>query len=198
MTFALVALALAAVSDSVFENADAWKQLDIDGELTVDQRPIAGSALNEYRIRTTTEVPVTTLCSAVFEWGTHGGGNPTVKLSKLLKDEADERVVYTPIDQPLISNRDSATTVRKTSLPERLCRIRFKATNELAAPKPNVWGGWELEPLPGGETHMTHLLFADPGGSVPTFLVHGRQKNSAKKSVSMALQKSRAVTKAGP
>lgn len=203
MSLLLVMMVLASVPDSVFENTTAWKPVDVDGALTVEKRAIADSAFNEYRISTTTELSVELLCSTVFEWGTKGNDSPSVKLSKLLKDGPDERVVYTQIEQPLISNRDYAMTVRKASAPNGGCRIRFKATNDQAPAAPegfvrmeHLWGGWDFEPLPGGATKLTHFLFADPGGSVPTFLVHGGQKNSAKKSVLMALDKGRAAQKA--
>lgn len=193
------ALLLSAVPDSVFENQTAWQPNEVDGALTVEQRPIEGSAFNEYRISLVTEVPVQTLCTAVFEWGTKGKEGPGIKQKKLLKDGADERVVYLQIEQPLIAMRDYAMTVRRDQVGEGSCRIRFKTTNEAAPATPKdfvrmelVWGGWLFEPASEGKTKVTHWLFADPGGSVPTFLVHGGQKKSAKASVVSAIEKAKA------
>jgi hypothetical protein len=205
LLFFVVTLALSAVPDSVYDNPAPWQQVDVDGELTIDSRLIEGTPFSEYRITAVTDVPVERLCAVVFEWGSKGKDSPGVKLTKVLKDGPDARVVYTQIEQPMISNRDYAMTVTKQPLPEGRCRIRFKVTNDEAPPKPEgfvrierMWGGWSFEPLPEGKTKLTHFLFADPGGSVPTFLVHGGQKNSAKKSVVMALEKAHAALKAGP
>lgn len=199
----VIALGLFAVPDSVFENLDAWERVGTDGELTLSQRPIKGSALFEYRIVMTATLPVETLCSAIFEWGTKSNDGPGVKLSKLLKDGDDERLVYAQIEQPMISNRDYAMTVKKQSAGDGACRIRFKVTNQEAPPTPegfvrmeNMWGSWLFEPQAGGKTKVTHLLYADPGGSVPPFLVHGGAKSSAKKNVLLAVEKAKAAAAA--
>ncbi len=204
----LLSALVATVPDSVFTNPAPWEHVDTDGPLSLDRRAVANNPYFEYRVVTTTEVPVAVLCDAVFEWGTRGTDNPGTKLSKVLSDSADERVVYNQIEAPLVSNRDYAMTVKRDRADEAHCRIRFKITNDGAPPPPDgyvrmeqMWGGWQFDAVDGGKTQLTYVLFADPAGSVPTFLVHGGHKRSAKDSVRMALAKARAAqaaAKKGP
>ena len=45
---------------------------------------------------------------AHYEWGTKGADHPGVKLHQVLKDGADERVVYDRLKQPVVADRDYA------------------------------------------------------------------------------------------
>ncbi len=123
-------------------------------------------------------------------------------MKKLLKDSETERVVYSQLEPPCISRRDYTMTVRRLPLEPSACRIRFKITNDEGPASTsalvrmeNMWGGWSFEPAADGRTKLTYVLFADPSGAVPTFLVHGGQKKSAKDSVLIALEKGRAALK---
>lgn len=202
----VLAQAVTPVWDAeVFTNATPWKSLET-GAITVDSRPIKDSVYFEYRTITETPDSVDTLCTAVFEWGTKGSDSSNVKLSKLLKDGDDERVVYNQIEQPVVSNRDYAmTVVRKRDASSGTCRIRFRATNEFAPPLDKgvvrmngLWGSWTFEPLASGKSRVTYTLFSDPGGSVPAFLVHGPQKSAAKDSIVKALQKAAQASAKAP
>jgi hypothetical protein len=203
---ALVLLLLAqnpAWDNAVFTNPGAWKGLE-KGAVTVEGREISPGPYSEYRVTTETTQSLESLCVAVFEWGTHGKDNPGTKVSTLLKDGEDERVVYNQIEQPVVSNRDYAMTVmrRREAVDggdPGVCRIRFVATNELAPAKPDgivrmdrMWGSWTFERLESGKTRVTYTLFADPAGSIPPFLVHGAQRSAAKDSVAQGLAKAKA------
>jgi hypothetical protein len=59
-----------------------------------------------------------------------------------------------------------------------------------------LWGSWRFEPLAGGRARLTYTLFADPGGSIPSILVHGPQKSAAKESVVTGLRKVKAALEA--
>jgi hypothetical protein len=184
----------------VFENPDAFKVLEVKDGLTLLGRPIKGSKYSEYRVVTDTPYPASALCEHIYEWGTKGTDHPSVKLHKVLKDTPDDRVVYDQLEQPVVSDRDYALTVVRRREPDGTCRIRFWTSNELAPPPPagfvrmdKLWGSWHFEPLPGGKARLTYTLFADPGGSIPSILVHGPQKSAARESVVTALQKVKAA-----
>lgn len=197
---ALLLLVLAQASTpvwdaDVFTNPTAWKSLET-GAISVDSRPIKDSVYFEYRAIAETDASVDTLCTAIFEWGTKGSDSTSVKLSKILRDGDDERVVYSQIEQPVVSNRDYAMTVVRKRDASGTCRIRFRATNEFAPPLDKgvvrmnaLWGSWTFEALESGKSKVTYTLFSDPGGSVPAFLVHGPQRSAAKESVVKGLQK---------
>ncbi|MEW5740526.1 MAG: START domain-containing protein [Myxococcota bacterium] len=192
---ALVLLVLAQPA-GVFDNADAFQELEKSGGLTLQGRAIKDSKFWEYRVVTETALPVAALCEHIYEWGTKGTDHPGVKLHKVLKDTPDDRIVYDQLEQPVVSNRDYALTVRRYRDPDGVCRIRFWVSNDVAPVKPDgfvrmdkLWGSWRFEPLEKGGSRLTYTLFADPGGSIPAFLVHGSQKSAAKDSVATGIKK---------
>jgi hypothetical protein len=202
MLFTLVALSLAQspVWDSpVFSNPDPWTSFD-KGPLTLEGREVKGTPFSEYRVSfETKDVTLDALCTAVFEWGTKEADSPGLIASKVLRDGDDERVVYNQIEQPFVSNRDYAMTVMRKK-DDQGCGIRFKATNDLAPPKgeatvrmDRLWGSWRFTPLEGGAVRIVYTLFADPSGSVPSFVVHGSQRSAAKSSVKKAIAKAQAL-----
>ena len=66
----IIALMLASVPDSVFDNPSPWKASAADGELKFEERPIKDSPFSEYRLTTTTDVSVEALCKEVFDLNT--------------------------------------------------------------------------------------------------------------------------------
>ena len=194
---------LIAQPAGVFENSEPFQPLENRGGLVLQGRPIQGSKYSEYRVITVTPYPTSALCEHIYEWGTKGTDHPGVKLHKVLRDGADERVVYDQLEQPVVADRDYALTVVRRREPDGTCRIRFWTSNDLAPPKPKgfvrmerLWGGWLFEPLAGGKARLTYTLFADPGGRIPSFLVHGPQKSAAKESVLTGLRKVKAALEA--
>ena len=187
----------------VFENPEPFRVLEVKAGLTLQARAVRGSKLSEYRVVTDAPYPASALCEHIYEWGTKGTDHPGVKLHKVLKDGADERVVYDQLEQPVVADRDYALTVVRRREPDGTCRIRFWTSNDLAPPTPKgfvrmerLWGGWLFEPLADGKARLTYTLFADPGGRIPSFLVHGPQKSAAKESVVTGLRKVKAALEA--
>ena len=44
---------------------------------------------------------------------------------------------------------------------------------------------------PSGGSKLTYTLFSDPGGSIPSILVHGSQKKAARDAALQALSKTK-------
>lgn len=184
----------------MFANPAPFVRVESRAGLTLERRSIEGSRYSEYRVVTDTTLPVSALCEHIYEWGTKGTDHPGVKLHRVLRDGADERVVYDQLAQPVVSNRDYALTVVRRREVDGTCRIRFWTSNALAPPKPagyvrmeQLWGSWRFQPLPDGKSRLTYTLFADPGGSIPAFLVHGPQQSATKEAVLMGLRKVKAA-----
>lgn len=199
----LVLLALLQFPLDVFENTDAFTKLEESDGLTLSRREVKANVYSEYRVELATVHPVDALCTAIFEWGTKGGDGPGVTVHKVLEDGDDVRVIYNQISQPVVAKRDFAMTVAREKLPDGNCRIRFRATNDQAPPKPEgfvrmdkMWGEWRLEAVPAGGSKITYTLFSDPSGSIPSFLVHGAQKKSTRDSVLMAVEKTKRLVEA--
>jgi len=179
-------------------NTAPFEQLETSKGLTLSGRAVPASPYREYRVETRTPHAVKDLCSAIFEWATGGDDLPGVVASRVLVAGENERVIYSQLSFPIVSKRDYTMSVKREWLADGRCRIRFRTTTEGAPPTPSgfvrmekVWGEWDLVGDPAGGSLLTHTLFSDPGGSVPSFLVHGDQRASTRDSVTRALEKTR-------
>lgn len=194
-------LALVAVLSQfpIDENAAAYEKLESADGITLLGRPVKGSPYQEYQLQTAAPYQVADLCEAIFEWGTRGSDSPGMVLSKVLVDGENQRIVYAHISQPIVANRDYVLSVKREWLSPQHCRVRFRTTTESAPPRPEgfvrmekLWGEWNLVAKAEGGSSVSYTLFSDPGGSVPSFLVHGGQKSAAKDSVTRAMGKVKA------
>lgn len=199
----LVPAVLNAFDARVFDNPRPWRLVSRQDGLTLEARPVAGSHFYEYRVSTSSDLPVSSLCHHVFEWGTGEKGVTEATTRALLERLPGERVVYDQIERPLVSKRDYAITVRRAVDANGTCRIRFWSSNELAPPKLPGWvridqlfGSWTFEARSNGATSVVYTLFADPGGAVPPPLVHPSHRQSALDSVRRALEATRVAVQA--
>jgi hypothetical protein len=176
-------------------SAAPWTHVETEKGVRLEKRAVKGSAFSEYRATMTVEVPVTDFCASVFDWGSYAA-HDEVSVRRLLGERDDERIVYDQVQQPVVSDRDYAMTQRRSAA-DGVCRIRFWATNEHAPPLPKgfvrmekMWGAWDFEATDAG-TIVTYVLFSDPAGSIPSFLVHGAQKKSVLDTMRGALERAR-------
>ena len=201
----VLASALVVGQFPIDANTEPFETLDSAKGVTFRARTVGGSPYREYRVETKTPLAVNDLCVAIFEWATGGTDLPGVVASKVLVSAENERVIYAELSFPIVSKRDYVLSVKREWLGEGHCRIRFRTTTDSAPPVPSgfvrmdkVWGEWNLVGDPAGGTLLTHTLFSDPAGSVPSFLVHGDQKASTRDSVNRALLKTREFVEKKP
>ncbi len=204
MTTALLLLALAQFPLDVFENDAPFKEIDTRDGWVMSKRAVKDSPFAEYRIVMHSPDSVADLCEAIYDWGTRHNDAPTVTLNTMLDDGENLRTMYTQISQPVVASRDYALTSKREKLSEGVCRIRFFVTNDVAPPRPrgfvrldHLWGEWQLEAIPDGGSTVTYTLYSDPGGSVPPFLVHGRQQKLTREAGLMGLQKTKLYVAGG-
>ncbi len=165
--------------------ADFTRVEETDGVL-VEARPVAGSRLVELRLTTTTRKSPESLCAAAFGDGKADPEVPDLKLRKVLSETDDERVTYEQVSPPMVAARDYASRARRIRSGEDACRVTFEAANEVAPPKPEGWvritklhGEWKFERTEDGLTRVTYLVFSDPGGTIPTFMLEGGRRKFA-------------------
>jgi hypothetical protein len=157
------------------------KVAERDG-ITMEQRQVDGSKFVELRFTTVSDKTPRSLCDAAFGNGAFDASEPDLKSRVILHESADERVTYEQITPPLVSNRDYVVRARRIVEGAR-CRMTFEAANELGPRPPDGWvritklrGFWLFEPLESGKTKLTYVVFSDPGGSIPGFLVEGNRR----------------------
>lgn len=157
---------------------------DVDG-ISVESRPVSGSRFAEFRFVTTTTKSIDSLCDAAFGNGKlDANSDAEVKARKILEESADERVTYDQIQAPVVSDRDYAVRAKRTREPNGACMTTFNAANDKAPKLQEGWirieklaGSWRFEPR-DGKTLITYVIFTDPGGSIPAWMVEGRRKKS--------------------
>ena len=178
MIATLIAALLAADTEKI---AEFEKVSESDG-ITIEQRSVAGSKFVELKFTKETDKSVRSLCDAAFGDGKFDAAEPDLKSRAIIQEAADERVTYEQITPPIVSNRDYVVRARRLTA-GTACRMTFEAANELGPKPPDGWvrvsklkGYWLFEPLEGGKTKLTYVVFTDPGGSIPPFLVEGNRR----------------------
>ena len=165
--------------------AEFKKVEEVDGVL-IEARPVEGARVVELRLTTTTTKSPGSLCDAAFGDGTFDPQEPDLKSRKVLSESEDERVTYDQISPPVVANRDYAVRARRIREGDARCRMTFAAANELAPAMPagwvritRLWGEWSFERQPDGKTRVTYVVFSDPAGAVPAFMVEGSRRKFA-------------------
>lgn len=166
--------------------------------VVVEARAVRGSELVELRLTTTTTKSPNSLCDAAFGDGKFDPAEPDLKSRKIISESADERVTYDQIDPPVVSNRDYAARAKRIRMGPDVCKVTFEAANEVAPSKPSGWvritklrGEWRFDRREDGKTQVTYLVFTDPGGSIPVFMVEGNRRKFALKWMKMILSRAK-------
>jgi len=173
---------IATLIAAVLTAEPAWEKISETDGITIEQRTVGGSKFVELKFTTQTDKTPRSLCDAAFGDGKFDAAEPDLKSRAIVQESADERVTYEQITPPIVSNRDYVVRARRLMEGEA-CRMTFEAANELGPKPPDGWvrvnklkGHWLFEPLEGGKTRLTYVVFTDPGGSIPPFLVEGNRR----------------------
>ena len=166
---------------------------EVDG-VVIESRPVAGASVVELRLTTSTTKSVSSLCDAAFGDGKFDPEEPDLKSRKIISESEDERVTYDQISPPVVANRDYAVRAKRIRTDDGACRMTFEAANEVAPSKPEGWvritrlrGEWKFERGDDGKTRVSYLIFSDPAGSIPAFMVEGSRRKFALRWMKMIL-----------
>lgn len=173
---------IATVLSLLLATEPAYEKVSDSEGVTIEQRGVAGSKFVELRFTLVTDKSPRSLCDAVFGDGKFDPDEPDLKSRQVLQESEHERVTYDQIAPPVVSNRDYVVRVRRT-IEGASCRLTFEAANELGPKVPDGWvrvtklkGHWLFEPTDAGQTRLTYVVFSDPGGSLPPFMVEGSRR----------------------
>ena len=173
--------------------ANAWELLLEDENLRVQQRPYAGSALNEIKgvthVKASLNAVMALLKDAQFnhQWVYRSGG-----ASILEENGYAQAYVYGIVDAPWpMRDRDTVVrfdyrqqpdthiiTITITNFPD------FIASKDDFVRVPDFGGYWELRPEKEGWVEVTYQVYGDPGGLIPVWLAN----YAAARSVTKTLQ----------
>jgi hypothetical protein len=162
-------------------HANAWETvLDSDG-LYVQQRPYAGSALNEIKGVTELEASLNAVMALLKDagfnqqWVYRSGG------ASILKENGyAQAYVHGVVDAPW-PMRDRDTVVRFDYRQQPDTKVitiaitnfpSYIASNDEFVRVPDFGGYWELRPGKAGWVTVTYQVYGDPGGMIPVWLAN--------------------------
>lgn len=186
----------ALVASLLFAAPAEFKKVEESDGVLIEARPVEGAKVVELRLTTTSTKTVASLCDAAFGDGKFDPSEPDLKARKVLSDTGDDRLTYEQISPPVVANRDYVVHAVRTRESDTVCRINFKAANEAAPALPagwvrieKLWGEWKFDRQADGKTHITYVIFSDPAGSVPAFMVEGSRRAFARKWLKLVLSR---------
>lgn len=188
----LAALALAPATAWAAE--PKWEELSDDDDIVVWQREVPGTSQVEFRGRGTVKASVKHLIAIIrdqerkTEWMANCVGNHAIQYVSKSK-----MVIYnrTGSPAPFVDDRDVVLESDATfDLAKRSVEITFRETTHPKMPPvedvvrmPKTRGFWRLEYKDTDLTMVTYQVQADPGGSIPQWVVNWASKGLPRKTI---------------
>jgi hypothetical protein len=172
----------AASLDAADDLTRPWLPYKTKRGIPVWRRPVLGSRYFEYKAVIPVPLPPQVVLEQV--WRHLATVIPgAVQRRQLLSQTATEIVFYDQIHSPVVTDRDYTLALhRLLDADGKALRLRFESANQLGPPPtpqyvrvPAIRGSWSVEPDGDSGSLLTHRNFSEPGGSIPSFLVHGAQ-----------------------
>lgn len=168
-------------------SAQEWEEITDEDGIKVWQREVPGTSLVEFRGRGLIPAPMKTITAVLrdqkrkTEWMQNCVGNAAVQYYS-----GTHLAVYNRTGSPafFISDRDVVLDVRASfNIEEKWLRLDFKNTEHNKMPPvdgvvrmPNLKGFWHMVYKGPESTEVTYQVQADPGGSIPKWLVNWASK----------------------
>jgi hypothetical protein len=184
-------LALLAVTGSA-RAEDGWEKVSDKNGIIVDRRPVEGTKLKEFRGRGKINAPLTSLLAVFSDVDKATEWMDQCKQSNLVEDHGDrQKIVYnrTKAQWP-VWDRD-AVLLNNLYVDEGEGRVRLEFStvdNKMPPQKgvvrmPYLKGHWYMWPEAGGSTRVEYEVHADPGGSLPAWLVNYVSRELPRKTI---------------
>lgn len=164
---------------TVHIKAQDWSLSKDKNDVKVYTRSVAGEALKEYKVITVLNCSKEQAIQNIMNWGNYVNwldGCIEARLLKRIGD--DESIGYYVVDAPWpVSDRDLIISLKRridgpktyidiTALPTYMAEkdglLRLKRFN----------GYWTIVDLGNGRVEVTQQMWADPGGSIPSWLAN--------------------------
>jgi hypothetical protein len=189
----IMRLTLALLSLLGVANADQnWEKVSDKNGIIVDRRPVEGTKLKEFRGRGVIEAPITSILAVFNDIDKATEWMDQCKQSSLVEDHGDrQKIVYnrTKAQWP-VSDRD-AVLMNNVFFDEVENRVRIEFSTvdgKLPAQKgvvrmPYLKGHWYMWPESHDKTRVEYEVHADPGGSLPAWLVNYVSRELPRKTI---------------
>lgn len=162
---------------------EGWKEISKEDGITCWQRPVPGTSLVEFRGQTVIEAPMRMVLAVLHDNKRKKEWMENTIENRLLRYSAPGKTtIYNRLGSPfpLISDRDM---VVKTDLEirakEKRVLIEGKAVEDAVQPPvpgvvrmPRLEVHWDIQAIDANRTNVIYQVQADPGGSIPQWLVN--------------------------
>jgi uncharacterized membrane protein len=185
---AVLALAVAVTASEVrAENVGPWQQVRDEAGIRVQRRMVEGSNLHEFQGRGVIDAPLTTVLAVLHDVGSAPEWMHKCAAAHVVQHIDDRHeVVYNRTAAPWpVSDRDAVLSSEAVfDARTHEVRINFWSVTDPKEPPvrgvvrmPSLHGHWILSPVNGGRaTQVEYQVHADPGGSLPGWIVNMASK----------------------
>jgi hypothetical protein len=184
LLFAVLALAAAISTPEVrADNAGPWEQVRDEAGIRVQRRKVEDSSLHEFVGRGVVETPLPTVLAVLHDVGSAPEWMHNCAAAHVVEHIDDRHeVVYNRTAAPWpVSDRDTVVSSEAVfDARTHEVRIDFWSVTHPKEPPvrgvvrmPSLRGHWILTPVNDGRaTHVEYQVHADPGGSLPGWIVN--------------------------
>lgn len=192
LVLALLAGASPHAGTTVRSADDAWEIVREDPDLRVERRPGRRSACDEVRVTRRVDVVPEVALDVLWEVRDERPYVDDLVESRILRESADERLVYGRLEVPLV--RDRVYVVRVTRHVDETSgarELRFSLANDEPLPGAKrsvrvavLEGAWHIEPVAGTPaSRIEYRAEVDPGEGIPAWVASRLQRQRAVKVV---------------
>ena len=181
MTLPLLLLVLATPSND-------WTVVTQQDGITVSKQANASQELLQFRAEALIEAPINQVVGVLLDFARRPEWVPSCVSTEVLeRPQPNVAIVYSYTKSPpLVNDRDAVFEARTTLLPsDKTVEIRFRDVQD--ARKPPQAGVARVGPLAGlyrvhqvanNRTAVLYEFMADPGGSIPSWIVNAAGKDA--------------------
>jgi len=183
---------------SVAWASDGWETVAHDEGILVERRREPGTTFYEVRASTHSPFPPSVIFATLWNHQEYVEFVPYLKKLEILKQSADEKVIYEQIKMPFfVSDRDYTVKITaEYQATHGVIQMRFVAVPDEGPPeRPNyvrvkhIRGGWTLEPTSGGGSEVTYVVASHPGGAMLPWIINAAQKEAVPNLLKAMLQR---------
>jgi hypothetical protein len=161
-----------------------WEEKANSNGVVVYTRERAGTDVKEVKAVGTINAPPQVVLRVLGDYGRYTETMPYTDEAKIVGTEQGGKVVYfyTVVNAPLVSKRDYTLRIEDVSdwrNGQGYLKTHWVPSNKGPGPRAGFVrvtineGSWTLEPINGGTaTRATYLLYTNPGGSLPTWVIN--------------------------
>ncbi|HCF61637.1 MAG TPA: hypothetical protein DFS52_27025 [Myxococcales bacterium] len=167
-----------------------WEEAARTAGVTVYARDRASSEVKEIKAVGEIAAPPPVVLRVLADYERYKEIMPYTDVSTVVATEKDGKVVhfYTVVNAPLVSKRDYTLHIEEVSdwrEGKGYLKTQWRPSEKGPGPKDGYVrveineGSWTLEPLDGGaRTRATYLLYTNPGGSLPTWVINKANRSA--------------------